>query len=160
MVQYLPLFPYQAQLSCIQTNFPACSSAICGQNFELCSVPAIFQAVSKYFFLATGSLKGFLRGELSSSRGWPADFLGSCQVCVEAGGVYFIKKIAHFFCFANMLILRHTWEISSTQNRCSQTKSFTENFQKKYHNFFYNYAELNHFWEGRTHIPVYKSGEQ
>ena len=40
MVHNLPLFFYQAKLSPIQTNLPACSNAICGQNLELCSIPA------------------------------------------------------------------------------------------------------------------------
>ena len=39
-------------LSHIPTNFPACSSPVCGQNLELfCSLPASFQAVTKYFLI-------------------------------------------------------------------------------------------------------------
>ena len=37
---YLPLFPYQAWLSPIQTDWPAWSSTFCGLNIEAASLPA------------------------------------------------------------------------------------------------------------------------
>ena len=45
MFHNLPLLPSQAKLSLIQTNLPACSGTICGQNLELCALPASFQAI-------------------------------------------------------------------------------------------------------------------
>ena len=50
MVHNLPFFTYKALFSTIQTNLLACPSAISGQNLELCSLPANFQAGSTYIF--------------------------------------------------------------------------------------------------------------
>ena len=68
MVHNLPLFPYQAFLSPIQTDWPACSSAIYGQNLETASLPASFQAISKYILLYEGSLNVFVSGGLGFSE--------------------------------------------------------------------------------------------
>ena len=78
MVNNLPLFPYQAYLSPIQTDWPARSSAICGQNCKVtslqtnnkmafvpfatfwrsASLPASFQATSTYFGFRNRLCKG------------------------------------------------------------------------------------------------------
>ena len=106
MVHNLPPFPYQVNLSSIQTNWPACSSAIYGHNLEAASLHASLQAISKYFILETGSLKVLLSGGWSSFRGSLAIFLRPCPGCVEAGEAggahHFILEVSFFVCFANI----------------------------------------------------------
>ena len=47
MVHNVPLFPYQAKFSPIQTAWPACPSAVWEQNLEADSLPALFKAIFK-----------------------------------------------------------------------------------------------------------------
>ena len=116
MVHNLSLFPYHSQLSHIQKNLQACPFAICGQNLELCSVPAIFHAI--YIYLLTGSLKGFRSGRLSSLQDRLADLQYLAQVYLEtgkAGGVYLIKYESFFF--ADTFLLRRHEKVSSTHTK-------------------------------------------
>ena len=85
-VYNVPLFTYQVQFSSIQTILPAYISAICGQNPELLSLPASFQAVSTKTFLEKCSLKVFLSGGLTSLWGWTHIFVVSYPWCVGAHG--------------------------------------------------------------------------
>ena len=48
MVNNLPLLPYQARLSPIQTDWPAYSSAIYGHDCEVVSLPPISKAINLF----------------------------------------------------------------------------------------------------------------
>ena len=115
MVNNLPFLPYQAQLSLIQTKLSACSSTICGQNLELCSLPASFQAVSKLFFFLRNR---FFKGVPQRRIQFLVRLIASCfrilpQVCKghQGPGALLIKYDLFSVLFGNYLFNETQWRI-------------------------------------------------
>ena len=146
MVHNLPLFPYQVQWSSIQTNWPAWTSAISGQNLEILSFPATVQAVSKYIF--------FNRLFKCVPCSW-IEFLVMAnfflfwimsRVCRGHQAPRSTPCFGHFliFNFCLFFLDQTLWRIEFSTNRCSWTKSLNVNFQ----NFFLDSCWIKPFWSG------------
>ena len=76
MVYSLPLFPCQAQLSPIKTDYPACLSTIYGQTLE-----GACKHYGNFLFLTLFKGAPYSRIDLPIRQN--AYFLGSCPGCVE-----------------------------------------------------------------------------
>ena len=123
-VYNVPLFTYQVQFSSIQTILPAYISAICGQNPELLSLPASFQAVSTKNFFRKMLFKGVPQWRINFPLRLNAYF---CRILPlvcrgpRGPGLHHCISETLFFSFSNNFLIRPTEKLSSTQKRCTRT---------------------------------------